>query len=398
MNAQPSLASTQADTSALQFLLGMDTQLFQKEFYRKKPLLMKGDPERYSELFSWRALTKLLNVGETPVHNLKLNLEGRFLPTDSHRDVQVGLKQGATLIVDNVDRHWTPLGEFLDRITTETATPTRFNMYASPQGKQGYKIHYDTHDVFILQVEGKKDWFVFPPTIEQPLYYQKRHSVIPPSTDKLELKCTLQKGDLLYIPKGHWHYAVATAEPSLHLTLGFFARTGIDLLLWIVDELRDDVQVRRELPWRWSEASLDGLASEESGAVEPIATAVAALLADPGLADRFRRYSLASTKNRQPFNLPVQLGSAESEKAATSFYRYPHPYSIDNSNGQDATLMVCGKSYNLSNAAAGAVAVIFGSTTFTREEVLAAAPQLDWATLWPLLEELMKDGVIYSVK
>ena len=39
----------------------------------------------------------------------------------------------------------------------------------TPPQNQGFSAHYDTHDVFVLQVAGSKRWVVHPPVLADPL-------------------------------------------------------------------------------------------------------------------------------------------------------------------------------------------------------------------------------------
>ena len=59
---------------------------------------------------------------------------------------------------------------------------------------------------------------------------------------------TLEDGDLLYIPRGWWHVALPLNEPTLHLTVGIHNRTGLDLLGWLKERLREREDFRRDLP------------------------------------------------------------------------------------------------------------------------------------------------------
>jgi hypothetical protein len=98
------------------------------------------------------------------------------------------------------------------------------NAYLTPPGRQGFGTHYDTHDVFVLQVAGGKRWRVHPPVLVDPLRRQawggQAHEVKaradgPPALDEV-----LRPGDALYLPRGWLHSAQAQGETSLHLTLG----------------------------------------------------------------------------------------------------------------------------------------------------------------------------------
>ena len=51
--------------------------------------------------------------------------------------------------------------------------PVQANAYATPAGAQGFAVHHDTHDVFVLQVAGEKRWLVYEPALELPLKDQR---------------------------------------------------------------------------------------------------------------------------------------------------------------------------------------------------------------------------------
>ncbi|GAX83400.1 hypothetical protein CEUSTIGMA_g10825.t1 [Chlamydomonas eustigma] len=91
------------------------------------------------------------------------------------------------------------------------------NLYVTPAGQQGLAAHYDDHCVFVLQLEGLKHWYVNPPSATHilPLSYEPRETFKPVShcdNDPSVRKVTLHPGDLLYIPRGWPHHAVAAGR------------------------------------------------------------------------------------------------------------------------------------------------------------------------------------------
>lgn len=63
------------------------------------------------------------------------------------------------------------------------------------------------------------------------------------------VQCTLSPGDLLYIPRGFVHQAVASHGTSVHVTIGVHATTWGDLLgLAVAQESRADASLRETLP------------------------------------------------------------------------------------------------------------------------------------------------------
>ena len=109
------------------------------------------------------------------------------------------------------------------------------NVYLSPPNRQGFKTHFDSHDVFVLQVSGSKHWTIYDTLIELPLHGQ---SFDPdkrtPGAPTRELM--LNAGDLFYCPRGLFHSARSTDEASLHITLGLIGKTWADLMIDAVSE------------------------------------------------------------------------------------------------------------------------------------------------------------------
>src|SRR5438132_8783177 len=92
-------------------------------------------------------------------------------------------------------------------------------------------------------MEGTKHWKVFWPTTAAPLHSWRAEDRPDASTEPY-LDVTLRKGDVLYVPRGHWHYAVAQDSISLHVTAGVSCRKSLDFCRWLSEELA------REAVWR----------------------------------------------------------------------------------------------------------------------------------------------------
>jgi hypothetical protein len=120
------------------------------------------------------------------------------------------------------------------------------NAYAGWRTSHGFDLHWDDHDVFVLQVAGRKKWKVYGMSRAYPLARDVEPTDVPPS-DVL-WQGLLEDGDLLYIPRGWWHVATPLDEPTLHLTAGINNPTGADFLGWYVDRLRSWEVVRQDIP------------------------------------------------------------------------------------------------------------------------------------------------------
>lgn len=339
-----------------EILAPMTEEAFFADYYQRHPLHLKGGKDRFRHLFSWQAVAEALNNAPFPHPSIKMNRQGRPVTPRSPAELREEMRKGTTLILDNADSYTPALGRFCDTLSYQYATPVRANAYGSFPGVQAFSNHYDTHDFFILQVEGKKRWTVFDRTVESPLYFAKSHGVEPPATPPV-METVLEEGDVLYVPKGFWHYAVSTEEPSLHLTLAVFVRTGIDFLNWLVGELREDVRFRRELP-------LTRATGRDSDAPHPYATPVADIvrnlhevLAKSGLATRFEAYMAAHLLHRRWFRFPTDFMEPDALAAATVFARVGVTPLVR--VGDKVTIAFHGKVLELDRRFAPAVEAIF---------------------------------------
>ena len=205
----------------------------------------------------------MLRTHRLPAPRLRLALDGGSVPENkyiqaSHRGrnaanrrvdhglLQEQLRRGATLVLDAVDELVDPVGELAEGFERVFRERFQVNAYAGFGTTHGFGVHWDDHDVFVLQVTGRKRWRVYGFAREFPLTRDVEPNDVAPTEPVWE--ATLSAGDVLYLPRGCWHGAVALGEPTLHLSVGATARTGVDLLRWCVDELRTRPAFRRDLP------------------------------------------------------------------------------------------------------------------------------------------------------
>jgi len=99
----------------------------------------------------------------------------------------------------------------------------------------------------------------------------------------------MRPGDLLYIPRGHYHDALASSERSLHLTFGVQPLYGIAVLDLLREVAFDDRVMREYLPPARNAAALQRQLSA-------VAERLAAMANTPGLFEDIavRQRTLAS--------------------------------------------------------------------------------------------------------
>lgn len=165
---------------------------------------------------------------------------------------------GATIILQQAHLRVPELAELCRAMEAEFSLRFQTNVYVTPAGQaQGFKPHYDAHDVFVLQVAGAKDWHIFDTPVELPdreqAFNPKRH-VPGEVTEEFRLRA----GDLAYIPRGVMHDARSSDQISIHVTLGALGRTWGDFLAEAVRLARlDDPMLRRSLPVGFARPDFD---------------------------------------------------------------------------------------------------------------------------------------------
>ena len=97
----------------------------------------------------------------------------------------------------------------------EEETGTSMNIYHSGPSAVALNIHYDAYPVFVLQLEGQKEWLIQNDAFGMPL------SEVTECQD-VWVNITMMDGDLLYIPKGVFHAATTANgyETTTHATIG----------------------------------------------------------------------------------------------------------------------------------------------------------------------------------
>ncbi len=163
--------------------------------------------------------------------------------------------QGYTLQVFQPQR-WSPqLARVVQLLESAFGSLVGCNAYLTPPASQGLAPHWDDVDVFILQLEGRKDWnlFLLPDDQSLPRDYSKDLDIN--DLGEPDLRVTLNPGDLLYFPRGVIHYATTSSSlPSHHLTISMYQhQSWFDFMSIAIphalqNALSSDVAFRKGLP------------------------------------------------------------------------------------------------------------------------------------------------------
>jgi ribosomal protein L16 Arg81 hydroxylase len=222
--------------------------LFNKEYFEKKPLLIsRKAPDYFKELLTiddihgylkrndilYPAIRLFKNGSELPQTDYLIKLpfvNDKIVDNDKLFD---SFNKGATIVINTLHEVIPSLTALCKELENNFNFKLGTNAYLTPTSSQGFAAHYDGHDVFILQVYGKKKWSVYESPVYQPANPLEIRKLKP---DEPTIKFELTAGDTLYIPRGFVHEAFTTESESLHITLGLMIYSWIDLLHILLDE------------------------------------------------------------------------------------------------------------------------------------------------------------------
>lgn len=376
-----------------QLLVPYSIEQFLTEYWTRKAIhISTGDSRKFHTLFSWSDLNHLLNYHKLKEPDLRFSKEGKSLPeTRNPQDWSDRLRQGATLIVNGVHHRVPSIAKLAAQLRDDIGYETHVNLYCSPADQQGFDCHYDTHDVLILQIEGEKKWFVYRETVLYPTSDMPSCKQNQP-TDSPYLECVLKAGDLLYIPRGHWHYAIACEQPSLHLTVGIEPQTGLDWLNWLMRDLQNDADWRQNLP-----AIVDDNTIALEQQLMTLRQRLIEVLYQPDSLHKFIAHLSHRKYPPLPVSLPAQMGTdIFPNLLMTRFVWSPlHRVRVKQISEKHYQVQVGSKQIDLKEIPETLAKNLFSQGEFSLSEIADWAPDLDLeADIAPLLKHLVFAGVL----
>src|SRR5260370_1281114 len=260
---------------SLEWLINpVNKEVFFESYWEKQPLVVKRNQRDYfNSLLSLdevdRALTTLdRRYPDVILKNASQEVTaGDYVIGGDRLDIAKVYQlfgEGATITLAFMDSVLPALALFCRSLEGEFTFPFQANIYLTPPGAQGAKPHYDTHDVFVLQIAGSKKWTMYGTPVEIPLpgqdFDSSMHERGAPTQD-----FELEAGDVAYIPRGIIHDARSTETVSLHITAGVLRYSWAELLLELVANASlHDPAFRKALPPGFARQGFDRTRATET--------------------------------------------------------------------------------------------------------------------------------------
>lgn len=259
--------------------------------------------------FGWKELNELLYLMDPGNRGIRLFQNG---PVAEHTFVETYaelgvtrrriikealyriMSDGGTLVMNRLELVSSTIRQLCTSVSALCGAHAIANGYVAFAGKGSFGKHWDTHDVFAVQLMGRKRWVLYEPTFQLPTRHQTSRDVkefCPPVPVFDEV---LEKGDVLYIPRGWWHEALPLGEETCHVAIGTHGPTMADYAVWCCQKyLRDHLASRRALR----------LHDAQDNDFRALAQVLASVVENPITFEQFQREMVSDERMSTPFQL-----------------------------------------------------------------------------------------------
>lgn len=316
-------------TQPLTLLGGISPERFMRQYWQKKPLLIRQAVPGMQPLLARAALLAMAGQDDVESRLITRAASGgawRLRHGPFARAAIPKLSQpGWTLLVQGLDLHLDTAHALLEQFAFVPRARLDDLMVSFATDGGGVGPHFDSYDVFLLQAQGQRRWRIG---------RQKDLTLQPDAPLKIlrdfqpEQEWVLEAGDMLYLPPRYAHDGVAQGE-CMTYSIGFRAPVqgewAQDLLQRLSDVAGDATGVRY--------ADRDQAATAHPGAIPAdlhtfARRAVEKVFSDPLAFERSVGESLTEPKANVFFtpNAPTLSGSIALDRRTRMLYDERHVF------------------------------------------------------------------------
>ena len=374
-----------------EFIAPKTVESFLSEDYGRRPVHIRGESPR-AGLLSMARLEQLLSVRPHWTEaNLKLILNSRPVLGEHYMDrtasgltcadpakVQLFLRMGASLVGDHIEDIDPAVRQAANMLSDQFAGTAGANVYCSFKNIRAFNSHCDLHEVFAVQLEGEKVWQIYENRADAPveaLEGKDAQAIIDQAKGRVMMMVRMQPGDLLYIPRGYFHDALADSDASLHLTFGVKPLDGRIVFRLLEDLAVQNSGFRAYLPDGRTDAA--GLREH----LEHISEKLTGILRSPEFEDRLRNRQRAVVSREHRVDM----------KDVRKLDYYAHigmPVEVT------AGMLRHGEGEEALGQLAEAAEWAIGQAAFSQQQLQAQFPWLSGVEVQSLIQLLIRVGAI----
>ena len=325
----------------------VSNEAFFAQYYEQEAVICgHNNPNHFAELLSIKRIDEIIASSELLPASLDMARKepaiNRSYFTFKSGNIDRGAvmrhyQQGATIILNQLHLADETLANFSRALETLFSCHVQTNIYLTPPNSQGFKTHYDDHDVFILQIAGEKKWRLYQKPIENP-YKGEKFKPGEYDAGEIDKEITLKAGDCIYIPRGLMHDAAShTDETSLHITVGLLVKKWADLMLEAMSEVAlRNPKFRRSIPPGFARDDFDTLKAEQT-----FNELVGEFKIEANFDEIFEFFKESFIRLRKPDLRGSLLEASQTIKSSDSFIRRVNSQALLRKDGKEV-IIICG--------------------------------------------------------
>ncbi|WP_415247736.1 JmjC domain-containing protein [Thauera sp.] len=348
-------------------------------------------------MFTWSDANEIFERSDVASDDFKLSYEGirpKHEYVESYLDIGTlrhrlikpvvydYMRKGATLITNKINNE--PLvSRFARQVAEFTGRQVVSSAYAAFGDRDSFRCHWDTRDVFAIQLIGRKRWIVYEPSFEAPLYTQqsKDYEHLYPCPKEPYMDFILEAGDVFYLPRGWWHNPLPLGEETFHLALGTFPAYTVDYLDWAMRHMQDFLPARQSMS-QWK---------DDKGRLAEVGRHLDAFINDPANYARFMDEFIGATRVESPLAIDLfgnpacqALGDDAGLRVSANA---PHGL-------RDGYIIANGTKLNLDLQGVSLIRHIVDKPGIRLKDLLGQSPAVDGDKLRRLVTELCRNDVL----
>ena len=230
--------------------------LLAKAKTEKKYIHLKNENQSLKDIMDLNHLNKLISMHNCwNQKNFSLVLDKNIIPFANYSTsgddlgfsnispdpfkVENYIKKGASLVLNDLIYLSKDIEKLAIDLQNVTNGKCQANLYFSMQSHQAFAPHFDTHDVFALHCDGEKVWNIYENFEQDPINHPIFKNTLDERTKKsgkIIEQILLKPGDLLYLPRGQFHDALASKNGTVHLAFGITYMKPLDIFQYYWEE------------------------------------------------------------------------------------------------------------------------------------------------------------------
>jgi 50S ribosomal protein L16 3-hydroxylase len=369
----------------LGLLGGISPELFMRQYWQKKPLLIRAAVPDCKPLVDEKELLTLAASDEVESRLVEHTAKGWKLtqgPLDKPLSIK---KKDWTLLVQGMDVHASAVHALLQQFRFVPDARLDDVMISLAGEGGGVGPHFDSYDVFLLQASGRRRWQI---SNQKDLTLVEGAPLKILQNFKPTQEYVLEPGDMLYLPPRYAHDGVALDAGCQTYSIGFRApkagELARELLHRIAEEIADGMEDDPKLAKLYEDKAQE--ATAQPGQLPVALTAFAAEAVSKALADKTLIEQLIGEYLTDP-----KAGVYFEEGSLPKSFKQVTLHAATRMSYDAKHMFINGQSFKCAGTDAKLLRRLADERTISATELRAGS-----AALMPAIGEFAKEGWLYG--